>query len=112
MQTLPLAMSSTTSSLIQPYPTNDVMARCFIINFKKIKGFIQNICVICIHLDHTFKVASNICYLGKDGKWITQYGSVLVVLNQEGQAVAWQLTNLMKCLNFSVISRSQLEIVK
>ena len=47
----------------------------------------------CIRLDHTFKVASNIGYLRSDGRWVTQYGSVLVALNEKGQAVTWQLTN-------------------
>ena len=47
----------------------------------------------CIRLDHTFRVASNIGYLREDGRWITQYGSVLFVLNHVGQVVTWQLTN-------------------
>lgn len=47
----------------------------------------------CIRLDHTFKVASNIGYLCSDKKWITQYGSIFIVLNELGQVVTWQLTN-------------------
>ena len=47
----------------------------------------------CIRIDHTFKVASNIGYLQHDGKWVTQYGSVLLVMNELGQVVTWQLTN-------------------
>ena len=46
----------------------------------------------CLRLDHTFKVASNIGYLQDDGKWITQYSSVFIVLNEKGEVVAWQLT--------------------
>ena len=46
-----------------------------------------------ICLDHTFKVASNIGYLRPDGRWVTQYGSVLMVLNEEGEVVTWQFTN-------------------
>lgn len=47
----------------------------------------------CIRLDHTFKVATNIGYLRPDGKWVNQYGSVFLVLNERGQVLAWQLTN-------------------
>lgn len=90
-------MSTTTSLIVQPYPTNDIIARCFIIKFQKNERFYTKHMLDlkvthCLRLDYTFKVASNIGYLRQDGKWITQYGSVLVVLN-EGQAVAWQLTN-------------------
>ena len=44
-----------------------------------------------IRIDHTFKVVLNIGFLRPDGKWITQYGSVFLVLNDEEQVVAWQL---------------------
>lgn len=47
----------------------------------------------CLRLDHTFKVVSNIGYLRSDGRWITQYGCILMVLNEDGQVLAWQLTN-------------------
>ena len=63
------------------------------------KTFILHICVInlsirkSICLDHTFKVASNIGYLRPDGRWVTQYGSVFIVLNEEGEVVTWQFTN-------------------
>ena len=46
-----------------------------------------------ICLDHTFKMASNIGYLRPDGRWVTQYGSVFMVLNEEGEVVTWQFTN-------------------
>ena len=78
----------------QPHPTN---ARCFIIYFQ------QNECAYlshmdsmrirkCIRLDHTFKVASNIGYLRSDGRWVTLYESIFIVLNEEGAVVAWQFT--------------------
>ena len=47
----------------------------------------------CLRLDHKFKVASNIGYQRADGKWITQYSSVFIALNEKGEVVAWQLTN-------------------
>ena len=49
--------------------------------------------VKCISLDHIFKVASNIGYLCLDKRYITQYGSVFIVLNKLGQVVTWQHTN-------------------
>lgn len=85
------------NSILKPFPTNDLIARCFIVHFQ------QNECTylssmesikirkyICI--DHTFKVASNIGYLRSDGKWVTLYESIFIVLNEEGVVVAWQFT--------------------
>ena len=43
-----------------------------------------------ISFDHTFKVAANIGYLRGDGKWITQYESVFIVMNEHGLVMAWQ----------------------
>ena len=90
--------SKLVSSILLPYPTNDIIARCILIDFKKNE---RMYCVDmaskkvgkCIRLDHTFKVASNIGYLRSDKKWITQYGSIFIVLNELGQVVTWQLTN-------------------
>lgn len=47
----------------------------------------------CIRLDHTFKVASNIGYLRPDGKWVTLYESIFIVLNEDGTVEAWQYLN-------------------
>ena len=91
-------MFNIASHLMQPLPTNDVIARYFLIHFQEHEMFfnrqMKDLRVKhCLRIDHTFKVASNIGYLWQDGKWVTQYSSVLMVLNEEGQAVAWQLTN-------------------
>ncbi len=45
-----------------------------------------------ISVDHTFQVASNIGYLRSDHKWITQYNSVFIVMNEMGQVMSWQFT--------------------
>lgn len=45
---------------------------------------------LCI--DHTFKVASNVGYLRSDGKWITQYHSLFIVMNSHGCILSWQFT--------------------
>ena len=97
-QTLSLATSNYAAYITQPMPTNDAIAKCFIADlFSKEMFYIQQMMHVrvskCIRLDHTFKVASNIGYLREGGKWVTQYGSVLFVLNEIGQVVTWQLTN-------------------
>ena len=45
-----------------------------------------------ISFDHTFKVTTNIGYLRPDGKWVKQYSSSFIVLNELRQVVTWQLT--------------------
>lgn len=45
-----------------------------------------------ISLDHTFKVASNIGYLRADGRWVTQYSALFIVLNENGKVMTWQFT--------------------
>ena len=45
-----------------------------------------------ISIDHTFKVTANIGYLRADGRWITHYNSLFIVLNNIGQVIAWQFT--------------------
>ena len=45
-----------------------------------------------ISFDHTFKVAANIGYLRDDGKWITQYNSVMIIMNEDGLVMGWQFT--------------------
>ena len=45
-----------------------------------------------ISFDHTFKVAANIGYVREDGKWIPQYDSLFLVMNEHGKIVTWQLT--------------------
>jgi len=85
------------SLICKPVPSNDIVARSFIIRFQKDEGIyfshMTNLKASnCIHLDHTFKVASNIGYLRPDRKWITLYSSIFIVLNKAGQVIAWQFT--------------------
>ena len=96
-----LAQSSLTVQsivhLYQPYPSNDLMTRCFLQNF------VENRCIYFremaslstfnfVSIDHTFKVSANLGYLRPDGKWISLYNSLFIVLNNIGQVIAWQLT--------------------
>ena len=45
-----------------------------------------------ISFDHTFKVATNIGYHREDKVWVSQYDSLFLVMNSNGQIVTWQLT--------------------
>ena len=89
------SLSSHIDLITKPFPSNDIIARCFTIAFQQnensYSAHMMNLEVSnCIRLDHTFKVASNIGYLRPDGKWVTLYTSIFIVLNKAGQAIAWQ----------------------
>ena len=91
------ALSDSLKSIIKPYPTNDIIARCFMIVFQKYEqAYLSHMASFkvqrCLRLDHTFKVASNIGYLRSDGKWVTLYETIFIVLNEEGVVVSWQFT--------------------
>ena len=45
-----------------------------------------------LSIDHTFKVAANLGYVRPDGRWVPQYKSVLIVLNNKRKIISWQLT--------------------
>ena len=97
VQILQFLKSESLRSLIQPFPSNDIIARCFFIHFQKYElSYLSHMgntkIKKCIRLDHTFKVASNIGYLRSDGRWVTMYESTFIVLNEEGIVVAWQFT--------------------
>ena len=81
----------------KPYPSNDLLCKCFLTNFAEHRRlyFSQMSSLATstyISIDHTFKVTANIGYLRADGKWITQYNSLFIVLNNIGQVIAWQFT--------------------
>ena len=85
------------TSIMQPFPTNDIIARCFVIHFQECEhGYLSHMAGIkiqrCIRLDHTFKLASHIGYLRPDGKWVTLFETIFIVLNEEGVVVARQFT--------------------
>ena len=45
-----------------------------------------------ISFDHTFHVATNIGFLREDNVWVSQYNRLFLVMNEEGNNIAWQLT--------------------
>ena len=65
-----------------------------------------------ISIDHIFQVTANLGYLRPDGKWISLYKSLFIVLNNIGQVIAWQLTqststDKTKDLLLSLVKRLQ-----
>ena len=73
------------------------MCNCFLKNFAENKRFyfydMASLSTMqYISIDHTFKVAANVGYLRPDGRWITEYDSLFIVLNNIGQVIAWQFT--------------------
>ena len=78
-------------------PSNNMLAKCFLIGFLWHENvYLQEMASMpigeSISFDHTFKIASNIGYVRVDKKWITEYDSVFLVLNDKGQVLTWQLT--------------------
>ena len=69
------------------------MTNCFLQNFVE---FISKRCQHCLHPITsaliTLKVTTNLGYLRPDGKWVSLYSSLFIVLNNIGQVIAWQLT--------------------
>lgn len=85
------------SLIVCPYPSNDVICKCFISEFllnqaKYTSAMAKITATNLISFDHTFKVAANVGYLRNDGKWISQYNSVFIVMNQKGMVLGWQFT--------------------
>lgn len=83
--------------LQNPSPSNDLIARLFLAYFEHNKHAlsdeIQNITAdTFMSFDHTFRVAANLGYLRSDGKWVSQYSSLFLVMNELGQVLSWQFT--------------------
>ena len=101
-------------------PSNDILSKAFLAVFlEKEQLYLQEMSNVPIgeslSFDHTFKVAANIGYLREDGKWITEYDGLFLVLNSNGQVVAWQLTKSTSiaesdCLLKNLTKRAKLPI--
>ena len=61
----------------------------------EIKGFIAREMYLVTgercSCDHTFKLAKLVGIM-RDGRWISQYDSLFVLQNENGQILFWQLT--------------------
>ena len=78
-------------------PSNDVMCSCFLAKFTEDENYyIRSIqsedTGDSLSIDHTFKIASNIGYLRRDGKWVSQYDSVFFIINHDGKILSWKFT--------------------
>lgn len=85
------------SHIDKPYPSNDLLCKCFLQDFLEHKvHYFHEMSQLTtsgyISLDHTFKVAANLGYVRPDGRWVSQYEAALIVLNNLGQIITWQLT--------------------
>lgn len=83
--------------LVNPHPSNDILSKCFLAEYFLNQGRYNHVmsqitAQDIITFDHTFKVAANIGYLRSDGKWVTQYNSVMIVMNEAGLVTGWQFT--------------------
>ena len=76
------------------YPSQFILFQLFTSFYHQNEQFVTSEMVklsgSTISLDHTFKVSSNV-ELFHLNKWSIQYDSLLLVLNESGQVLAWQL---------------------
>ena len=85
------------NSFLSDCPSNNVISKVFVasfladehIYFQEIDSFFIG---SKVSFDHTFKIASNIGYYRNDKVWVTQYDSLFLVMNSNGEVVAWQFT--------------------
>lgn len=78
-------------------PSDNTISNCFLAQFLEDEmDYLQSIQSVdtgdSLSIDHTFKIATNIGYLRRDGKWVSQYDSVFFVMNLKGKIVSWQFT--------------------
>jgi len=85
------------ASSMSKSPSNDILVKCFLAGFLRNENtYLHEMTSIeigkSISFDHTFKIASNIGYIREDKRWINEYDSVLLIMNNKGKVVSWQLT--------------------
>ena len=72
-----------------------LITRAFLRAFSQCEDmYTQHMASHCGHwvsADHTFKVSANIGYLSNQ-KWVKLYNAVFIVMNEENNVLAWQLT--------------------
>ena len=88
----------TAVEMLSCVPSRYMLTSVFLQNFflNKEEQYTQHMrslsCNGYISLDHTFSVAANIGYFRSDHKWVTQYSSLFIVLNEIGQVLTWKFT--------------------
>lgn len=79
------------------FPSNDNVMYLFLRDFSEKKELLfsslHSVPFTSISCDHTFKVSRNIGIVREiDGKFITQFKNLFIVLNEHGQVLAWRLS--------------------
>ena len=74
--------------------SNDIIINSFVITYNEVKDFmnlqmseIQGEMISC---DHTFKLVSHVG-IYRNGKWVPQYDSLLIMQNVHDKVLYWQL---------------------
>ena len=96
-QPLDSSLDNVIAYIQKPYPSNDLICKCLLHDFLEHKAYYFHEMSLettsgYLSIDHTFKVAANLGYVRPDGRWVSQYKSVLIVLNNKRKIIAWQLT--------------------
>ena len=77
------------------YISNDFLMTCFIAKWKDMQTFfikqMSSVTGFGCSCDHTFKLAKHVGMF-RDGRWIPQYDSLFIMMNERGEVTFWQLT--------------------
>ena len=110
----PISLSDFWESSLSNSPSNDALSKCFLAEFLEHEQLYLNemTCIPTresISFDHTFKVATNIGYIREDGRWISEYDGLFIVLNENGQVLTWQLTKGTSFAHITTLLQDLLE---
>lgn len=83
--------------LIFSFPSDSQLIRVFLDRLEEMKPLyreeMEMIKATSLSFDHTFKAGKNIgCYRDTDGRYVKQFGFVLLLLNEKNEIVDWRLT--------------------
>lgn len=77
-------------------PSSELLIDIFLDNFEKHKNVFEecmkSLTAESISTDHTFKISKNIRIHDLENHWSKQYESVLIIMNEDGQVIAWTFT--------------------
>ena len=79
------------------FPSDIQLIRIYLDRFEEMKFFyreeMEKVEATSLSCDHTFKVSKNIgCYRDTDGRYVKQFGFLLLLLNENNEIVDWRLT--------------------
>ena len=72
--------------------------RLFLYNFEKNRAIyvneVNSLSASSLSCDHTFKISRNVGLVREtDKSFVTQFRQLFITLNEDGEVVAWRLTN-------------------